>query len=81
MFFTKHAWLWSSNDSYSQFPRLPLGTPGTTTAFVCTKYEGKKNGLQFKSLAAYVSEPKKGQDFEPQCPKLAQVPSAFPQQH
>ena len=35
----------SRHDSYSQFPRSPLGTPGTTTVVLCTKYEGKKNGL------------------------------------
>ena len=30
-FFAKHTWLRSRNDSYSQFPRSPLGTPGTMT--------------------------------------------------
>ena len=33
-FFAKRAWLRSRNDSYSQFPRSPLGTPGTTDVVV-----------------------------------------------
>ena len=29
------------NDSQSQFPRSPLGTPGTMTPYLCTKYKEK----------------------------------------
>ena len=32
-----------------------LGTPGTTPAFLCTKYE-EKNSLQINSPAAYASK-------------------------
>ena len=54
-FFAKHVWLWSCNNSYSQFPLSPLGTPGTMTpiSILSTK---KKNGLQIMSLAFYTSE-------------------------
>ena len=41
-FFTKHAWLRSRNDSYSQFPRSSLRTPGTTASLLCPKYEEKR---------------------------------------
>ena len=53
-FFAKHAWLRSRNDSYSQFARSPLGTPGTMNPLLFHKYE--ENALQNMSLAAYVSE-------------------------
>ena len=47
-------WLRSRNDSYSQFPRSPLGTPGTPTPFCVLNT--KKNGLQIMNLAAYPSD-------------------------
>ena len=59
-FFTKHACLRSRNDSYSQFPRSPLRTPGTTASLLCPKINTKKNGLQIMSLAAYASETNEG---------------------
>ena len=48
-FFAKHAWLRSCNDSYSQFPRSPLGTPGTTMVVLCTKYEEKNPLADYES--------------------------------
>ena len=40
--------------SYSQFPRSPLGTPGTMTPFCVLNKT--KNALQIMSLAVYASE-------------------------
>ena len=51
-FFTKHAWLWSRNDSYSQFPRSPLGTPVGPQRSFCVLNMKKKTRLQIMSLAA-----------------------------
>ena len=42
----------------SQFPRSPLGTPGTMTSLCILNT--KKNGLQIMSLAAYASETNNG---------------------
>ena len=43
-FFAKLTWLRSRNDSYSQFPRCPQGTPGTMTCLLCPKYDQKARG-------------------------------------
>ena len=48
-------WLQSRANTYSQLPQSPLGTPGTTTVILCSKYEEKKH-LQIMSLATYTSK-------------------------
>ena len=49
-FLRKRAWLWSRNDSYSQFPRSPLGTPGSTAVVFCVL-----NTKKIKRLAGLAS--------------------------
>ena len=46
LIFPKHLWLWSRDDSESQFPQ---GTSGTMTPYSCIKYEQNKNASQIMS--------------------------------
>ena len=38
----------SCHDSYTQFPRSPLGTPGTKNHHLARKHEKKGNGYIFR---------------------------------